>query len=721
MNDDDKIADMLLTWEEARDCGETITAEELCRDCPELLNEVRERVRLLESAGWLRASSSTAPDPPRTLAGRYSLENLIGSGGYAQVWRAYDLQLHRHVAVKVPKPNRTLTSEQVEEVLTEARQVARLKHPNIVAVHDVVREGAGYFIVADLIEGQTLAARLGQGRMPVAEVVTLLAQVARVIDYAHAQGVIHRDLKPANIFLDRAGQPHVGDFGLARSREDLIDGSDRRGTLAYSSPEQLEGRPLDGRSDIWSLGVILYELLTGRQPFADDNPARLRQAILSGAPPALPGVSEPVATVCLRCLALKPEDRFARGNDLAVALETAVQPENSRRWLLTVGILLLGLTGVLTWAAWPTPHRGSNNAESTSPQPDKADSTPPAGLPARDDAFRVLRGHDGAVRSVVVMLDGSMVASGGEDGHVRLWPVEGGAATILEHDGAVNAVCIGQRGHTVLTGTAKGTVTLWGLPLRTDNERIGAGLWYLAPPLAGPWPVLTGCVPQPDAPWKARTFPAQVGTVKAVAISGEGRFVAWAGAEKLEIWEVGGNEPLTVARTPGETIHHFAFLNDGFLLAAFGFGAEKRLTTRTWVMVEVNDAWVAQARPAGKNLELFTDVRGFTTTADRIAVLVTQAGAVRVFMQDAKAAGLLLAGSFECPQVELKSSVILADQRAATVAQDRTLRVWLLRNQAELATLHGHSKPITAIAGCAKGDIIATSSEDGTVRLWKSP
>jgi WD40 repeat protein len=232
---------------------------------------------------------------------------------------------------------------------------------------------------------------------------------------------------------------------------------------------------------------------------------------------------------------------------------------------------------------------------------------------------------------------------------------------------------------------------------------------------------LAGCAPLPDSPWKVRTFPAQVGSIKSVAISADGQFVAWVGAEKLEIWEVGGNQPLTVARTPGETIHHFAFLNDGFLLMAFGFGAEKKLTTRTWVMVKVNDRWVAQARPAGKNLELFTDVRGFMTSPDRNIVLVTQAGAVRVFLQDAKGAGLHLSGSYESPKVALDTSILLRDQKVATVAQDRTLRLWLLKNQTELATLCGHMKTITAIAASANGNIIATASEDGTVRLWKTP
>ena len=156
-------------------------------------------------------------------------------------------------------------------------------------------------------------------------------------------------------------------------------------------------------------------------------------------------------------------------------------------------------------------------------------------------------------------------------------------------------------------------------------------------------------------------------------------------------------------------------MNDGFLLTACGFGAEKKLTTRTWVMVKVSDRWVAQPRPPGKNLELFTDVRGFTTSLDRGIVLATQAGAVRVFTQDAKATGLLLTGSYESPQTELKASLFLAGRHAATVAQDRTIRIWTLKNQAELATLHGHTKAITAIVETEDGEVIAT------VRLWKMP
>jgi tRNA A-37 threonylcarbamoyl transferase component Bud32 len=349
MIEEEKLADLLLTWEEARDQGNTATAEELCRDCPELLSAVRERIRLLGNAGWMK-ELAPLPDKPRVLAERYSLEMLIGTGGYAEVWRAYDLQLHRHVAVKVPKPNRTLTVLQIEEVLTEARQIARLKHVGIVTIHDVVKEGAGYFIVTDLIDGETLADRLKRGPMPHADAVKLLAEVARAIDYAHGQGVVHRDLKPANILLDQSGRPHVGDFGLARSTKELLGGSDSRGTLAYSSPEQLEGKPLDGRSDIWSLGIVLYEMLTGRPPFVDDNPVKLKQSILAAKIPDTPGAHTAVSAICRRCLVASPADRYASAAELADTLTQFRAGGRTRRyWLFAVpiGVAVLGIAGLL--------------------------------------------------------------------------------------------------------------------------------------------------------------------------------------------------------------------------------------------------------------------------------------------------------------------------------------------------------------------------------------
>ena len=148
--DDECILDLLERWEDARAAGHDLCVEELCRDCPHLVTYVREKIAALKAADWMR------PDPlavnlPRVLAGRYRLDRLVGQGGYGQVWQAFDLQLHRPVAVKVPQPVRRFNERQIDLLLTEARRVAPLRHPGIVAVHDVQKEGAAYFIASDFI------------------------------------------------------------------------------------------------------------------------------------------------------------------------------------------------------------------------------------------------------------------------------------------------------------------------------------------------------------------------------------------------------------------------------------------------------------------------------------------------------------------------------------------------------------------------------------------
>lgn len=347
MTDDDRIADMMLTWEEARERGRTVTAEELCRDCPELLDIVKARISLLERADWLRPPTST-PTAPRILGGRYSLEKLIGEGGYGQVWRAYDSTLQRHVAVKIPKSSRVVRHDQIDQFLTEARRVARLQHPGIVRVIDVQAEGSAYYIVTDLIDGTNLAERLRQGKPSIEETVRLVSHLARVLDYAHSQGIIHRDVKPANVLIDRDGVPHLCDFGIAATQQELLGGNDRRATLAYASPEQLEGKPMDGRSDLWSLGVVLYEMLTGRLPFHDDNPVRVKELICESPARPLSGLPDPIGVVCLRCLSKRPGQRFSTGKELATALETAVKPRSLGRWFFTAAAAcLLGVSFVM--------------------------------------------------------------------------------------------------------------------------------------------------------------------------------------------------------------------------------------------------------------------------------------------------------------------------------------------------------------------------------------
>ncbi|MBI3467785.1 MAG: protein kinase, partial [Planctomycetes bacterium] len=208
------------------------------------------------------------PDRLPKSIGKFQVLELLGRGAFGAVYKGRDPELDRTVAIKVPRAGYFETPEQEERFLREARAAARLQHPGIVQVHEVAHERSVPYIVSDYIGGLTLADRLTGGRPSFRESAELVAQIGDALDYAHRQKVIHRDIKPSNILIDHAGHPHLTDFGLARRDEGEItvtlDGQ-ILGTPAYMSPEQAGGdqRHVDGRTDVYSLGVILYELLTG--------------------------------------------------------------------------------------------------------------------------------------------------------------------------------------------------------------------------------------------------------------------------------------------------------------------------------------------------------------------------------------------------------------------------------------------------------------------------
>ena len=216
--------------------------------------------------------------------GRYRVVRLLGRGGFGRVYLAHDDELDRDVAVKVPNIDRITAPEDLESFLVEGRILAKLEHPNIVPVYDAGRAEDGLcYVVSKFLEGSDLKERILEGRPPFQESAELVAAVADALHYAHTKGLVHRDIKPANILLDDKGKPCVADFGLALREEDFGRGAGMAGTPVYMSPEQArgEGHRVDGRSDIFSLGVVFFELLTGRRPFKGDSIADLVDQITS--------------------------------------------------------------------------------------------------------------------------------------------------------------------------------------------------------------------------------------------------------------------------------------------------------------------------------------------------------------------------------------------------------------------------------------------------------
>jgi serine/threonine protein kinase len=269
-----------------------------------------------ETAASVNGEAGSGVAVPATIGGRYRLEKLIAEGGFGQVWRATDTALQRPVAVKVT----TL------ECVGEARRVASLKHHGIVSVHDVGHEGNHCFIVFDLVEGTDLARRIKESRPGWEEAARIVAEVAGHLHYAHGKGFVHRDIKPANILLDERGRPVLADFGIAVTECELRhEAMTSMGTLAYMAPEQLtEGGLVDARTDVYGLGIVLYELLTGIVPFADPTLTGLRKRILSEDPQPVRSLNGDVPPdlerICMKCLSKEAADRYGSARELAEAL-----------------------------------------------------------------------------------------------------------------------------------------------------------------------------------------------------------------------------------------------------------------------------------------------------------------------------------------------------------------------------------------------------------------
>jgi eukaryotic-like serine/threonine-protein kinase len=304
--------------------------------------------------------STAMPLSAGTHLGSFDIVSLIGAGGMGEVYRAYDERLDRIVAVKVLRPDKI---GNLERFRREARFVSRLSHPHICSIYEAGEEDGTPFFVMEYLAGQTLAERLDDGAIPLPEALRYAVEISEALTEAHRHGVIHRDIKPGNVMLTREGVKLL-DFGLAKLKELQADDRSEQadtlqrtddgavvGTVSYMSPEQLEGRKVDTRSDLFAVGAVLYEMVTGRKAFAGSSRAGVTAAILTSDPPPM-STLHPIAPPALerlvaRCLAKHPDDRWQTASDLAGELhdiaetrriDDSLHNRRSRRALIRGGI-----------------------------------------------------------------------------------------------------------------------------------------------------------------------------------------------------------------------------------------------------------------------------------------------------------------------------------------------------------------------------------------------
>ncbi len=319
-----------------------------------------------------------------TRLGPYEIVSAIGAGGMGEVYRARDPRLKRDVAIKVLPASFSSDPQRLHRFEQEANAAAALNHPNILAVYDIGQQDGSPYIVCELLDGSTLREYIRSGPLPVRKAVDYGQQIARGLAAAHDKGIIHRDLKPENIFITNDGRVKILDFGLAKlTRFDSTAGNEALtqtvqsdpgtilGTIGYMAPEQARGKPADARTDLFSMGAILYELLSGQRAFKGDSPADTISAILNQDPPELSTRNRELPPALERivrhCLEKNPEERFQSARDVAFDLESlsattytaapCVEPKSRTRWrtvAMFVGLLLLvGMAAIAgrTWLA----------------------------------------------------------------------------------------------------------------------------------------------------------------------------------------------------------------------------------------------------------------------------------------------------------------------------------------------------------------------------------
>jgi WD40 repeat protein/tRNA A-37 threonylcarbamoyl transferase component Bud32 len=766
------LEEVLGEYMQCLDRGEAVDREQLLDRHPELADELRsyfagsdEVERLRRQAGGGPPTDFLSRDRPgpgpaeggpsaegrARRVGDYELLEQIGEGGMGVIYKARQLSLQRLVALKMIRTDRLASPADVLRFRSEAEVVASLDHPHIVPVYEVGEHQGQPFFSMRLIEGGSLAQQLPRLAPDLRAGVGLLTAVARAVHYAHQRGLLHRDLKPANILVDAQGRPHVTDFGLAkrlgpRSGEaSLTQQGVIVGTPNYMAPEQAATKGgVSTATDVYSLGAILYELLTGRPPFRAETPLDTLVQLLEQEPASPRSLNRRVdrdlETVCLKCLHKEPPKRYQSAEALADDLERWLRGEPiqarpvSRRervlkWVrrrpalaalaaLLILAVLAGSAGVLwQWQRAEEESRRATDLAELERRTAYARAIPLAYAkwragnagPAeqilgechaelrgwewhylkrlvRVRQLATLEGHTDGVLAVAFSPDGTRLASAGADRVVKVWdqrggaPRAGGALSLRGHAAKVTAVAFSPNGRRLASGSADGAVRVWDA---ASGEALGTWQGHAAG--------VTGLAFDP--------------TGRRLASTGKGKGQL---EGELKSWDPTKGRALA-GRTCQNLLTAVAFSPDGRRLATAGHDGS--VTAWDAATLELIRSFKGQTEPAPPwtSVAISADGRWTAAGSSEGLVRVWDTATAQEFFSALTPDQASVAGvGFSGPDGRI----------LAAATADNTVQGWFTKSGKPAFTLRGHRRAVQAVACSPDGRRLASGSLDRTVRLW---